>query len=354
MLHFRFLADFLGFKQAFLAIALLGVAVIGGCGQSAMSKRQAPTANFSGTPPIRVIATVGMVADMVQAVGGEHVRVEQMMSAGVDPHLYKPTRDDVRLVMKADVVVSSGLHLEGKLSETLEKLARTKPVYSIADGLPPELLIRDGDSQEAVDPHIWMDISLWGQGASALAEWLADFDPTHAGDYRRNATEYVDQLEQLHRFATETIHTIPESQRYFVTSHDAFRYFGRAYQLEVVGVQGFSTESEAGLRRVNAIVNLLVERQIRSVFFESSVASRSLQAIVEGASARGRQIEIAGPLYSDAMGEAGTYEGTYIGMMDHNITTVARALGASPPPQNFHDYLDAAKQKLAQINERQP
>lgn len=275
---------------------------------------------------IRAVATVGMVADMVRGIGGERIEVEQMMGSGVDPHLYKPTRDDVRMVMQADVIFSAGLHLEGKLAETLARVAKTKPVYAIANGLPASSVIRMGDAQEGADPHFWMDVSLWATAARALSDWLSAFDPDHAADYRENLRKYLGPVEELHEYALATLRSIPETQRFFVTSHDAFRYFGRAYGLNVIGIQGFSTESEAGLRRINDLVALLVDRQIPAVFFESSVPQRSLEAIVEGVRARGGNVVVAGPLYADAMGEPGTSTGTYVGMMRHNIELIARCL----------------------------
>lgn len=286
-----------------------------------------------------VVATVGMVADLARQVGGDRVQVTQIMGSGVDPHLYKATRDDVRAIMEGDVVFYSGLMLEGKMADTLIKVARNKPVIAVTERLDPSQLLEPEDFAGHDDPHVWMDVSAWMQCVTVVADTLSEFDPEHAETYRSNAADYQAQLQVLHQYAIDSLGSIPAERRVLVTSHDAFNYFGRAYGLEVLGIQGLSTESEAGLQRINQLVDLLVERKIRAVFVESSVPRKNIDSLVEGAQAKGHDVIVGGELFSDAMGPEGTYEGTYLGMLDHNITTVARGLGGDAPERGLHERL---------------
>lgn len=291
------------------------------------------------TYPIQAAATVGMVADLVKNVGGDYVQVTQIMGSGVDPHMHKVTRDDVQTIMNADLVFYSGLMLEGKMSDTLIKISRNKPVYAVTELIDETALLEPEDFQGHYDPHVWMDVAAWSQCVDAVQNALSKFDPTHAKDYQKNAEQYKKQLEELHQYGLKTIASIPENSRILITSHDAFNYFGRAYGLDVQGVQGISTESEAGLKRINELVDLLVKKKIKAVFVESSVSKKNITALIDGAKAQGHDIIIGGELFSDAMGETGTYEGTYIGMLDHNFTKVTHALGGTVPKQGMQDKL---------------
>ncbi len=277
--------------------------------------------------PYTVVCTVGMVADVVRNVAGEHAQVIQLMDAGIDPHGYKPTRDDIVRLQQADVIFYSGLMLEGKLASTLDKLAEAKKVYAVTDAVPRDKLIVPDDAHGEADPHVWMDASLWATTAGVIADKLAEHDPDHAEMYRKNAANYAARCLELYGWGKQAMATVPTDHRVLVTSHDAFNYFGRAYDVDVMGVQGISTESEANVRDINQLVDTLVARKVKAVFVESSVAPKNLQAVIEGAKSRGHAVTIGGELFSDAMGTTGTYEGTYLGMIDHNITTVVKALG---------------------------
>ncbi len=291
------------------------------------------------TYPITITATVGMVADIVRQVGGQHVTVTQICGPGVDPHLYKVTRDDAQTLSTADMIFYSGLMLEGKMSDTLVKMARQRPVIAVTESIDESLLLEPDEMQGHYDPHVWMDVSAWSQCVTAVADALAEFDPAHAADYEQRAEAYRKELQALHQYGLEAIATIPADSRVLVTSHDAFNYMGRAYGLNVQGVQGLSTESEAGLQRVNELVDMLVNQNVHAVFIESSVPRKSIDALVEGAQAQGHEVTIGGELYSDAMGPAGSYEGTYIGMLDHNITVVTRALDGEAPERGLNGKL---------------
>lgn len=289
--------------------------------------------------PLSVVATVGMVADLVKQVGGDRIQVTQIMGSGVDPHLYKANRDDVQTIMSGDVVFYSGLMLEGKMADTLIKVARKKPVIAVTERVDETNLLEPEDFAGHFDPHLWMDVAAWSNCVDVITEVLAEQAPQHAELFRANATAYKADLEALHQYGIDSIGSIPEESRILITSHDAFNYFGRAYGLEVQGVQGLSTESEAGLQRINELVDLLVEKKISAVFVESSVPSKNIEALVEGARSKGHEVNVGGELFSDAMGEPGTYRGSYVGMLDHNITLVARGLGGQAPEKGMQGKL---------------
>jgi manganese/zinc/iron transport system substrate-binding protein len=293
--------------------------------------------------PFQITTTVGMVTDIVRQVAGDRATVTGIMGAGVDPHLYKPTRDDVAALLRADLIFYSGLMLEGKMADTLIKIGRAKPVHAVTELIEKSYLLEPEDMEGHYDPHVWMDPLAWAKAAEAVGRALANFDPAHAHDYRRRAAELVKQCEELSAYGRRVLSTIPEPSRVLISSHDAFNYFGRAFDLQVMGVQGLSTESEAGLRRINELVDYIVQNEIRAVFVESSVSPRNIEALVQGVRSRGKDLRIGGELYSDAMGPEGTYEGTYLGMLDHNITTVARALGGQAPERGWQGRLTESR-----------
>jgi manganese/zinc/iron transport system substrate-binding protein len=280
-----------------------------------------------------------MVTDVVANVAGDKAAIHSLIGSGVDPHLYKPTRSDVIALLDADIVFYSGLMLEGKLAGTLEKIGRTRPVVAVTEKIERSYLLTPPHLEGHPDPHVWMDPSAWAKCVEAVADALADWDPANAAFYRANAQAYAGQLQDLYAYGKAAIATIPEKSRLLVTSHDAFNYFGRAFDLQVMGVQGLSTESEAGLQDINRLVDVIAARDVKAVFVETSVPAKNIRALIEGARSRGQQVTIGGELFSDAMGEPGTYEGTYIGMIDHNITTVTRALGGEAPAHGLHGKL---------------
>ncbi len=300
-----------------------------------------PTATFAGTYPIKATVTVGMIGDLVREIGGEHILVTQLMATGVDPHLYKPLRDATLAIRNADIVFYNGLMLEGKMAEMLTLHGHRSRTFAAGESLPKTVWGSDGaDAHTHPDPHVWMNVQLWSQVAGAIGGELAAFDPPHAADYAAATTKLRAKLERLHEYGVSVMACVPEPQRVLVTSHDAFRYFGEAYGVEVQAVQGLSTESEAGLSRINELVDLLVDRKVGAIFTESSVPKDSIQALLRGAQAKGHVVRIPDEsLYSDAMGEAGSYEGTYIGMMDHNLSLIARSLGC-PSVEGFRKTLD--------------
>ncbi len=280
---------------------------------------------------LTVVATTGMIADAARVVGGDFVEVQALMGPGVDPHAYRQTRSDIVATARADVVLWHGLYLEAQMEEFLLELAETNTVVPVAETLNPETLIGSEDYADQYDPHVWMNPRLWWGVVEQVSLALEAALPEQAAVFATNATAYGGQIEALANYSEQVLSTVPEQARVLVTAHDAFNYFGEAYGFEVVGIQGISTESEAGLQRIGELVDLLVDRDIGAVFVESSVSDRNIRALIEGAAAQGHEVVIGGELFSDAMGPDGTYEGTWIGMIDHNVTTIARALGGDAP-----------------------
>ncbi|MBA4493334.1 metal ABC transporter solute-binding protein, Zn/Mn family [Paenactinomyces guangxiensis] len=288
---------------------------VSACGSSSAGKAMGP---------LQVTTTTGMIADLVENVGGKHVQVTGLMGPGVDPHLYKASQGDIEKLDEADVIFYNGLHLEGKMTDIFTKMAHSKPVIPVAEKIDEKLLLETADGQN--DPHIWFDVQLWMKATERVKEGLIEIDPAHKKDYEQQAAAYLKKLAELDQYAKQQLNTIPKERRVLVTAHDAFSYFGRAYEIEVVGLQGISTASEYGLKDVQRIVNLLTERKIKAVFVESSVSKRPIEAVVQGAKKKNHEVTIGGTLFSDAMGEKGTEEGTYIGMVRHNIDTIVKAL----------------------------
>ena len=313
--------DHNGKRATFFALTLLTLVMMTGISW----------AGYKGGYPYKIGATVGMVGDIAKAVAGDKGEVTFVIGAGVDPHVYNPTRSDVATLLRSDIIFYAGLLLEGQMADVLVKVSRKRPVYAVTELLQPEYLIHDPATGHS-DPHVWMDVRGWMKAVEVVAEALAEFDPANAAAYSANAAAYLRELKTLDDYARRAMASIPDEQRVLVTAHDAFGYMGRAYELEVMGIQGLSTESEAGLKDINRIVDELVRRKIPAVFVESSVSDKNVKALIEGTGSRGHKVTIGGELFSDAMGPSGTYEGSYIGMIDHNVTVIVRALGGDAPP----------------------
>jgi manganese/zinc/iron transport system substrate-binding protein len=276
--------------------------------------------------PIRVVTTTGMISDIVQNVGGERVAVNGLMGPGVDPHLYKASAGDVRAMDEADVIFYNGLHLEAGLAGVLERMADSRRVVAVTDAIERDLLIAPEEFQGAYDPHVWFDVSLWMKAVEPVRATLTEMDPGSADLYEQNAAAYLADLQELHAYVAEQAARVQREQRVLVTAHDAFNYFGQAYGFEVRGLQGISTATEASTADVEALANFVVERQIPAIFVESSVPQRTVEAVQAAARAQGFELEIGGQLFSDAMGDPGSPEGTYAGMVRYNIDTIVGAL----------------------------
>ena len=294
--------------------------------------------------PVRAVGTIGMITDVVREVGGERVRVTGLMGEGVDPHLYKASPGDVRAMSDADIIFYNGLHLEGRMADVIVRMAGRRTVVRVTEAIDESLLREPPEFEGHFDPHVWFDVSLWSSVVGRVRDALAEVDPEGRESYARAAGEYAAVLAELHGYARTTLATIPESSRVMVTAHDAFGYFGRAYGLEVMAIQGISTDSEASLQDINALVDALVARRVPAVFIESSVPRKTIDALIEGCEGRGHSLVVGGELFSDAMGPEGTLEGTYVGMMLHNVQTIARSLGGTTPeklPALLEEYVTA-------------
>jgi manganese/zinc/iron transport system substrate-binding protein len=278
--------------------------------------------------PLRAVATIGMITDVVAHVGGPRVRVTGLMGPGVDPHLYKASAGDVRRLASADVVFYNGLHLEAAMGEVLEEMNRWRPTRAVTDGIDRTKLSAPPEFKGAYDPHVWFDVQLWLHTVDAVATSLSELDPAHAAEYAARAAAYRQELEALDAWVRIRVASVPAERRVLVTAHDAFHYFGRAYGFEVRGLQGISTASEAGTADVQRLAGEIVARRIPAIFVESSIPRRTVEALQAAVQARGFDVRIGGSLFSDAMGDAGSPEGTYVGMVRHNVNTIVSALSA--------------------------
>jgi manganese/zinc/iron transport system substrate-binding protein len=272
-----------------------------------------------------VTTTIGQIADAVKIIAGDKAEVQSLMGPGTDPHLYKATQGDMEKLQEADIIFYSGLHLEGKMLDIFEKMNEQKPTYAISESIEEEKLLA-AEGSNAHDPHVWFDIDLWKTALEQVEEGLVEADPDNEQYYRENADAYFAEMDELKLYAEKEMAGIPDEQRVLVTAHDAFGYFGRAYDMEVMGLQGLSTDAEYGLGDVQTLVDTLVSRNIKAVFIESSISERSINAVIEGAKEKGHTVAIGGELFSDAMGDEGSEEGTYLGMYRHNVDTIVNAL----------------------------
>lgn len=296
--------------------AAVVVFVLAGCG---------PASDGAADGELDVVGTTGMVADAATRVGGEHVSVSALMGPGIDPHLYRASEGDLRVLEGADVIFYNGLHLEAKMADVLAEIGESGRVTrAVAESIPQERLHRVSAGQ--FDPHVWFDVELWKLAVAATRDTLAEHDPARADVYEANADEYLAELDELHAYVLEQASRVPEERRVLITAHDAFEYFGQAYAFEVRGLQGISTVAEAGARDVAELADFIVERRIPVVFVESSISPRTIRAVQAAVRAQGFDVEIGGSLFSDAMGDSGTPEGTFPGMVRHNIDTIVSGL----------------------------
>jgi manganese/zinc/iron transport system substrate-binding protein len=305
-----------------LALALLaGAIALSGCAEVPVATPEALASR-----QVRVTTTTNFITDLARRVGGGRVRVSGLMGPGVDPHTYKASAGDVKTLAGADLVLYGGLELEGKMGDVFGRLAEYRPTVAVTREMPRDRLLAEPRFPDRYDPHVWFDVGLWEHAAAATAAALARLDPAHAGEYRRNARAYVRELDELDAYARRRLAEIPARQRVVVTSHDAFRYLGRRYGLDVVAIQGISTATEATTADVERVAKVIAERRVRSVFVESSVPPQTIEAVLASAARQGQHASIGKQLFSDAAGAEGTPEGTYVGMVRHNVDAIAEGL----------------------------
>lgn len=302
----------------FLFTLLITTSLLTACGGE-------PAAS-AGDGVLQITTTTSMITDITKVVGGEHVQVTGLMGAGIDPHLYVASEGDMELLQNADVIFYNGLLLEAQMAEILEQLGERKTVVAVSQGVDEGELLPWAQYADEFDPHIWFDVSLWMKAVEAVRDTLVQVDAAHATAYQANAAAYLEELTKLDTYVKDQAARLPAEQRILVTAHDAFHYFGRAYGFDVRGLQGISTASEAGTADVQALADFIAEKQIKAIFIESSVPVRNIEALQAAVQARGFQVTIGGQLFSDAMGDPGSPEGTYVGMVRHNIDTIVGAL----------------------------
>ena len=307
-------------QRIYISLCLIAILVGAGCDP----KGKPPDASVGGK--LNVVTTIGMITDIVRNVGGERVEVTGLMGPGVDPHLYKASAGDVQRLTSAQLIFYNGLHLESKMGDILSKMTGNTKTIAVTNAVDRSLLLMPPEFEGQYDPHLWFDVTLWMEAVGKVRDALSEFDSDNTLMYWSNAERYLAKLAELHEYVKAQVERIPPEQRILVTAHDAFNYFGKAYGFEVRGLQGISTATEAGIADVQELATFIAEKRIPAIFVESSVSSRSLQAVQAAVNAKGFDVKIGGQLYSDAMGSDGTPEGTYIGMVRHNIDTIVTAL----------------------------
>lgn len=295
------------------------VLALSACGQGA-------SASQPDDGRLNVVTTIGQIADVADIVGGDHVRVTSLMGPGTDPHLYTASARDVDKLRDAEIVFYNGLFLEAQMEEILEQMAERQTVVAVSSDIDPGELLPSAAYADEFDPHIWFDVTLWMQVVAKIRATYIAVDPDHAADYEANAAAYLAEMEALHAYVAAQSATVPEAQRVLVTAHDAFNYFGRAYGYDVLGLQGISTASEAGTADVQNLAEFIAGHRIPAIFVESSVPVRNIEAVQAAVRSRGFDVQIGGRLFSDAMGDSDTPEGTYLGMVRYNIDTIVSAL----------------------------
>jgi manganese/zinc/iron transport system substrate-binding protein len=280
---------------------------------------------------LQVVTTVGMITDITRTVGGDRVSVTGLMGPGIDPHLYKASAGDVRRLGSADLILYNGLHLEAAMGDVLRRMDGRTRTRAVTDAIPRERLLTPPEWEGQYDPHVWSDVSLWMYAVEAVADALAEADPEGEPLFRENAAVLREELEELDTWVREQVARVPGEMRVLVTAHDAFNYFGTAYGFRVEGLQGLSTVTEAGTGDVQRVARLVAEKRIPAIFIESSIPRRNVEAVQAAVRSRGFEVEVGGMLFSDAMGDPGTEEGTYPGMVRHNVSTIVEALAGDPP-----------------------
>ncbi len=310
-------------QKLYISLCLLILLVGVGC-----DSKDQPDASVAGK--YRVVTTIGMITDIVKNVGGNRVEVIGLMGPGVDPHLYKASAGDVQKLSSASLIFYNGLHLESKMGDVLAKMSGNTKTIAVTDAVDRSLLLTPPEFDGQYDPHLWFDVTLWMKAVGKVRDVLSEYDPDSTLMYWSNAERYFAKLSELHEYVKAQAERVPSEQRVLVTAHDAFNYFGKAYGFEVRGLQGISTATEAGIADVQDLSTFIAERRIPAIFVESSVSPRSLEAVKAAVKSKGFNVEIGGELFSDAMGNQGTPEGTYIGMVRHNVDTIVKALIGEP------------------------
>ena len=297
------------------AIAILAVIVVLGCKN-----------NKEDNGKLKVVVTTSMLTDLVKNIGADLIEIEGLMGPGVDPHLYKASEGDVSKLFNADVIFYNGLHLEGKLVAVFEKMEAQKTTVALGEFLAKDGLIGSDYFASNYDPHVWFNIQYFKEFSDKVTSVLSEKDPKNAASFTANNLAFQQELDLLHTAVVNTIATLAPEKRILVTAHDAFNYFGKAYGFKVVGLQGLSTATEAGVQDVQKLSEYIIANKVKAIFIESSVPRRTIEALEAAVLSKGHQVSIGGSLYSDALGDGGSVEGTYVGMFLYNVKTIVNAL----------------------------
>jgi manganese/zinc/iron transport system substrate-binding protein len=276
---------------------------------------------------LRVTATANFITDLAREVGGDRVEVTGLLGPGVDPHLYKASAGDVASLREADIIFYGGLELEGRMGDLLEELDRTRPTVAVTRDMPEDRLNRPSEFEGKYDPHVWFSVPLWENAVGTVADAYAERDPANADGYRARADAYIAELRALDREVRATLDAVSARSRVLVTSHDAFGYFGEEYGFDVVAIQGVSTQTEATTADIERVAGIIADRGVKAVFVESAVSPQTIEAVLAAARRRGQEARVGGELFADAAGDEGTPEGTYVGMVRHNVELIAAGLG---------------------------
>ncbi len=306
-------------QRIYISVCLIGILIWSGC------DLKGQLGDATGDK-LRVVTTIGMITDIVKNVGGTRVQVTGIVEPGVDPHFYSLTPKDVQRLGSAHIIFYNGLHLEAKMGDILAKMSEDTLTVAVTDAVDRSLLLTPAEYEGLYDPHLWFDVKLWMQAVGKVRDALSEFDADNTDLYRSNAERYLTELVELNEYVQSQVERVPSQQRVLVTAHDCFNYFGKAYGFEVRGLQGISTATEVGIADIQELATFIAERSISAIFVESSVSPRSLKAVKAAVKSKGFDVEIGGELFTDAMGNEGTPEGTYIGMIRHNIDTIVHAL----------------------------
>ena len=275
---------------------------------------------------LKVVVTTSMLTDLVKNIGGDLIDLQGLMGAGVDPHLYKASEGDVSKLFNADVIFYNGLHLEGKLVAVFEKMEAQKTTVALGEFLAKDGLIGSDYFASNYDPHVWFNIQYFKEFSDKVTSVLSEKDPKNAASFTANNIAFQQELDLLQTRVVDAIASLAPEKRILVTAHDAFNYFGKTYGFKVVGLQGLSTATEAGVQDVQQLSKYIIKNKVKAIFIESSVPRRTIEALEAAVLSKGHQVSIGGSLYSDALGDTGSVEGTYVGMFLYNVKTIVNAL----------------------------
>lgn len=294
--------------------------LLAGCGNGATESTQEDG-------KLQVVATTTMLTDLLKEIGGDKLQVEGLMGPGIDPHGYQASSSDVTKLMNADIVAYNGLHLEGKMGDVFENLVKQdKTLFVLEEAIPESTLLESEENGGAVDPHIWFSVNNWKLAADYITTELSKVDVENAELYQANNDRYQKELDELIVYIEGRIEELPVDQRYLVTAHDAFSYFGNSFDFEVVGLQGVNTQTEAGTGDVSSLAEFIAEKKIKAIFIESSVPTKTIESLQEAVRSKGWEVEIGGELFSDALGDESQDAETYVKMYHQNIDTIVDAL----------------------------